>query len=188
LIDPAGNMPGPRPPVNHTGQNIVINWNPPTFGGCSGSPTIQVQLTVVGSGGQTDTASQSVRIDSRVPDDSSGRRATFASFLEVPPQDGNVRGFLVLNDAARIDGISNSTPAVHPFRGRGGENVIEAHLEAAFQETGFWKFDFSGTDRFVSGSLRAQTGTAVSNDGRTLVFRLSGAAGERVRFSFELEP
>jgi hypothetical protein len=99
-----------------------------------------------------------------------------------------MRGFLVLNDAARIDGISNSTPAVHPFRGRAGKNVIEGHLETAFRENGFWKFDFSGTDRFVPGSLRAHAGTAVSNDGRTLVFRLSGAAGERIRFSFELEP
>jgi hypothetical protein len=93
-----------------------------------------------------------------------------------------------LNDALRIDGISNATPSSHPFRGRAGENVIEGHVETSFRENGFWKFDFSGTDGFVSGSLRVQVGTAVSNDGRTLVFRLSGAAGERFRFSFELEP
>jgi hypothetical protein len=94
----------------------------------------------------------------------------------------------MLNDAARIDGISNSTPSIHPIRGRAGENTIEAHLETAFRENGFWKFDFSATDGFVSGSLRAQAGTAVSIDGRTILFRLSGAAGERVRFTFELEP
>ena len=173
--------------MNHTGQNVVVNWNPPTYGGCSGSPTIQVQLTVVGSGGQNDTTSQSVRIDLRVPDEDSGRRATFTSLLSIPPQDGSVRGFLVLNDSSRTDGISNSTPSTHPFRGRAGENTIEAHLETVFRENGFWKFDFSGTDRFVSGSLRALAGTAASIDGYSIVFRLSGAAGERVRFSFKLD-
>ena len=174
--------------MNYTGSNIVINWNPPTFGGCSGSPTITVQLTVVGSGGQTDTASQSVRIDLRVPNDGSARRATFTSFLSIPPQDGSVRGFLLVNEASRIDGLSNSAPAVHPFRGRAGENTLEAHVETPFPQNGFWKFDFSATDGFVPGSLRAQSGTAVSIDGRSMVFRLSGAAGERIRFSFELEP
>jgi hypothetical protein len=94
----------------------------------------------------------------------------------------------VLNDASRIDGASNSAPAVHPFRGKPGENVVEAHLETASRETGFWKFDFSATDRFVSGSIRAISGAAMSTDGRSIVFRLSGAAGERLRFSFELEP
>jgi hypothetical protein len=188
VIDPAGNMPGPRPPVNHTGPTIVINWNPPAFGGCSGSPTITVQLTVVGSGGQTDTASQSVRIDLRDPDRDSARRATFKSFLSIPPQDGSVHGFLVLNDASRIDGISNSTPTIHPFPGRAGENAIEAHVETPFPQNGFWEFDFSATERFVPGSLRAQSGRAAFVDGRSIVFRLSGAPGERIRFSFELEP
>jgi hypothetical protein len=174
--------------VNHTGSNLVVNWNPPTFGGCSGAPTITVQLTVVGSGGQTDTVSQSVRIDLRNPDGDSARRATFTSFLSIPPQDGSVRGFLLVNQASRIDGLSNSAPAVHPFRGRPGQNIIEAHVETPFAQNGFWQFDFSATEGFVPGSLRAQSGTPVSVDGRSMVFRLSGAAGEYLRFSFELEP
>jgi hypothetical protein len=95
---------------------------------------------------------------------------------------------VVISDASRIDGTSNSVPASHAFRGNAGENVIEAYVETAFRENGFWKFDFSATDRFVSGSIRAQSGIAASTEGRSITFRLSGAAGERIRFSFELEP
>ena len=186
-IDPAGIMPAPRPPVSKSGQIVTIDWNPPTYGGCSGAPLISVQLTVVGSGAQTDSVGQGVNIDLKTSTERSGLRTSFTSFLSIPPLDGSARGFIVLNNA-RVDSSSNSAPASHVFRGLAGKNTIEAYADTEIRGDSFWKFDFSATDRFVPGSLVVGTGVVTSLDGRSVVFRLTGVAGERIRFTFELAP
>jgi hypothetical protein len=187
VIDPGGNMPGPRPPVNHSGTVVVVNWNPPAHGGCSGAPLISVQLTVVGSGGQTDSVGQGVRIDLKPFTERGGLRTSFSSFLSIPPHSGGASGFVVVNDA-RVDATSDAAPSSHVFGGLASKNTIEAHREGEVGSEGFWKFDFSAADRFVPGSLRAGTGTVVSFDGRSIVFRLNGAVGERIKFTFDLAP
>ena len=186
-IDPGGNMPGPRPPVNHSGPVVVVNWNPPAHGGCSGAPLISVQLTVVGSGGQTDSVGQGVRIDLKPYTEGVGLRTSFSSILSIPHRNGGARGFVVLNDA-RVDSTSDAAPSSHVVRGLAGRNTIEAHADGEIRGEGFWKFDFSAADHFVPGSLQAGTGTVASLDGRSIVFRLTGAAGERIKFTFELAP
>jgi hypothetical protein len=186
-IDPAGNMPAPRPPVSHSGQVVTVDWNTPPYGGCSGSPLISVQLTVVGSGGQTDSVGQGVNIDLRTSNERGGLRTSFTSFLSIPPHDGGARGFIVLNNA-RVDASSISAPASHVFRGLTGKNTIEAYTDAEIRGDSFWKFDFSAADHFVPGSLEVGTGAVASFDGRSIVFRLTGVAGERVKFTFELAP
>ena len=186
-IDPGGNMPAPRPPVNYSGQVITVDWSPPTYGGCSGSPLISVQLTVVGSGGQTDSKGQGVNIDLRTSNEPGSLRTSFTSSLSIPPHDGSARGFIVLNNA-RVDASSNSAPASHVFRGLAGKNTIEAYTDAEIRGDSFWKFDFSAADHLVPGSLEVGTGAVASFDGRSIVFRLTGVAGERIRFTFELAP
>lgn len=183
-IDPAGNMPPPRPPVSQSGQVVTVDWNPPIYGGCSGA-SISVQLTVVGAGGQTDSVGQGVSIDLRTSNERGVLRTSFTSSLSIPPHDGSVRGLIVLNDA-RVDASSNSAPFSHVFRGLAGNNTVEAYIDAETRGDGFWKFDFSSTDHFVAGSLKAGTGMVASVDGRSIVFRLTGVAGERVKFTFEL--
>ena len=79
-------------------------------------------------------------------------------------------------------------PASHVFRALTGRNSIEAHADGEIRGEGFWKFDFSAADHFVPGSLEVAMGTVASFDGRSIVFRLTGAAGERVKFTFELAP
>jgi hypothetical protein len=178
-IDPAGNMPAPRPPVSHSGQVVIVDWNPPTYGGCSGAPFITAQLTVVGSLGQTDSRSQGVNIDLKPFRERVGFETSFTSTLEL---DGH--GFVVIHQI-RTDSTSGSTPFRHSFRGVSGENTIEAYVHPS-GSNGLWKFDFSSTRGFVPGSLRAASGALALLDMRTIVFRLSGDSGERIRFSFDL--
>jgi hypothetical protein len=184
-IDPGGNMPAPRPPVSQSGQIVTIDWNPPTYGGCSGA-LISVQLTVVGSSGQTDSVGTGVNIDLKTSE-RGGLRTSFTSFLSIPPHDGGARGFIVLNND-RVDASSNSAPSSHVFRSLAGKNTIEAYTDAEIRGEGFWKFDFWAADHFVPGSLEVGTGVVASRDGRSIVFRLAGVAGERIKFTFELSP
>jgi len=186
-VDPGGNMPGPRPPVSYSGRTVTVNWNPPTYGSCSGSPLITVQLTVVGSSGQTHSIGQGVNIDLRAPGDREGLRTSFLSALSTPPGERSARGFIRLNDS-RVDETSSSGPATHVFRGLVGQNSIEAYTDSDIRGEAFWKFEFSSTDHFAPASLRVETGTVVTVDGKTIVFRLAGTAGQRVRFTFELAP
>jgi hypothetical protein len=164
-----------------------VNWNPPNYGSCSGSPLITVQLTVVGSSGQTDSIGQGVRIDLRAPGDREGLRTSLLSALSTPLQEKDARGFVRLNDS-RIDQTSSSGPVSHVFRGYVGQNTLEAYTETEVRGGGFWKFDFSSAAHFTPGSLRVETGTVAAKDERAIVFRLSGSPGERVRFTFKLAP
>jgi hypothetical protein len=171
-------MPAPRPPVSHSGQVVTIDWNPPTYGGCSGSPFITAQLTVVGDVGQTDAKSQGVNIDLK-PFRDRGVETSFTSFLEIGD-----RGLVTLNQA-RTDVTSGSTPFLHVLRGVSGKNTIEAYVQPPGVE-GLWRFDFTASTAFDPGSLRVESGSLAVFDGRTLVFQLKGDSGERIRFTFGL--
>jgi hypothetical protein len=179
VIDPAGNMPAPRPPVSYSGQIVTVDWNTPPYGGCSGSPFITAQLTVVGSVGQTDSKSQGVNIDLKPFRARGAIETTFTSVLQM-----GEHGFVILNQA-RTDATSGSTPFHHVLRGVPGRNSIEAYVQPSGVES-LWKFDFSASAGFVPGSLHVDSGALSVLDGKTIVFRLTGDSGERVRFSFEL--
>jgi hypothetical protein len=173
--------------VSYSGQSITVNWNPPNYGSCSGSPLITIQLTVVGSSGQTDSIGRGVNIDLRARGDREGLRTSFLSALSTPPGERSARGFIRINDS-RVDETSSSGPATHVFRGMVGKNSIEAYTGSGIRGEAFWKFELSSADHFTPGSLRVETGTVAAMDGRAVTFRLSGSPGERVRFSFELSP
>ena len=111
----------------------------------------------------------------------------FTSFLSVPPFDGHARGFVTLNNV-RTFNTNNSTPSNHAAQGRLGENEVEAYLATPTDTPGSWRFDFSGADGFVAGSIKVQSGQIIARDSRSVVFRLSGTPGERVKFTFQLLP
>jgi hypothetical protein len=162
-----------------------VDWNPP-FGGCSGSPFITAQLTVVGAAAQTDSKSQGVNIDLKPLRERGGVETSFTSFLETPRSGAAVRGFVVLNQA-RTDTTAGSTPFHHLLRGVTGRNSIDAYVQPSGGE-GLWRFDFSKSAGFLPGTLRVESGALAVLDGRTVVFRLTGDSGERIRFTFELSP
>jgi hypothetical protein len=71
---------------------------------------------------------------------------------------------------------------------RTGTNRVEAVLVRGAGRPGTWRFDFSGETTIRPGSLRVVAGTVVVITGDSLVFRLQGKPGERVVFTFEVDP
>jgi len=110
---------------------------------------------------------------------------SFTSFLGVPPYDGSARGQVLLNDR-RVDSTNSSAPFMHTWRSVGEKNTVEAYTTVPFDGEGFWRFDYSAAENFVAGSLTVEQGRAISRDARAIVFRLSGASGERIKFSYRL--
>jgi uncharacterized repeat protein (TIGR01451 family) len=109
---------------------------------------------------------------------------TATSFLRFTQTAEPSAGNVVLN-GGRVDTTMSGVPFQHRFEGRAGRNTIEANQSGAGEE-GLWRFDFSGAQAFVAGSFRVEVGEVVSRDTHAVVFRMSGTAGERIRFSFEL--
>jgi hypothetical protein len=112
---------------------------------------------------------------------------SFISFLGVEPLDGSAAGNVLVNDS-QIGTTNNSSPLRHQLKGRRGRNTIEAYTITRLSAEGFWRFDFSGAQHFVAGSIRVEAGEVISSTAHSVVFRMSGRPGEAVKLSFLLEP
>ena len=64
-----------------------------------------------------------------------------------------------------------------------GENRFEAQIVEAGR-AGTWRLELSGVSGLERGSLRVTAGEPVAVGPDTIVFRLSGRAGERIGFAF----
>jgi hypothetical protein len=109
------------------------------------------------------------------------------SYLGVRPFDGRVGGRVMINGSQTVP-TNNASPSRHRFQGKLGKNTVEAAITSSMEGEGFWRFDFREVQGYVAGSLNAEMGQVISIDGQTVVFRLSGAPNERIRFSFKLVP
>jgi hypothetical protein len=116
--------------------------------------------------------------DERVP-------IAFASLLESSSE-RPLRGELALNGES-LGGVTARSPRSLSTNGFGSRNVVEAWTTTASPEEGRWEFDFRSTPRFARGSLVVESGQVLVLEGDRVVFRLSGAPGERLRFRFSLE-
>jgi hypothetical protein len=164
------------------GPTTSQNW-----GDCDDG-TITIQLTVVGSSGQTSSTSLTIFVpgDLRSPLEADEKVATsFVSFLAVTPFDGGGSGSILLNQE-RLETISNAGPVTHRFLGLQGKNTVEAYLASESRRGGFWRFDFSGAEHFAPGSIVVEGGQVVAVDAYTVTFRVDKAPGERLKFSYEL--
>jgi hypothetical protein len=182
VLDAGGVLPGS--PVARSGRTVSH-----TFSSCWNT-NIDVKLTVTGDAGQRDSTSQQVPVGSYVTSralENSQIPTSFSSFLGVAPFDGHANGYVVLNQA-RTFRSDNTGPFLHGAQGRLGVNEVEAYLATPGGESGSWRFDFGGADGFVSGSIKVKSGQVIAMDSRSIVFRLSGMPGERVKFTFQLLP
>jgi hypothetical protein len=68
-----------------------------------------------------------------------------------------------------------------------GTNRIEATLVESRGGTGTWRFELTSTERLRAGSLRVVAGSVAEITADSVVFRLTGSAGERIAFTFELD-
>jgi hypothetical protein len=93
-------------------------------------------------------------------------------------------GQIVLNGAEAL--FVGSGLAPRTARGRPGANRVEAILVDG-TGPGEWRFTLSSTHQTLS-ELRVVAGQTVSVSAREVVFSLDGRPGERVVFTFRLEP
>ena len=110
--------------------------------------------------------------------------SSITSDLITAPRDGGTAGNLFLNGKA-VATTNNASPFRYAIIGEPGKNVIEAHLLTANEGEVLWRFDFTTAARFVQKGFIVESGQVVSQDGRSIVFRLDGP-GQRIRFSFTL--
>jgi PKD repeat protein len=140
-----------------------------------------VTLTVTNEDGRQDRTTQFVVVERRPA--SNPPQIDFLSQLELP---AGASAQIAVNEAESVATVAPA-PQRHRARARAGENVIEGRLLSEANEPGQWRFDFRGTTRFVSGSLRVDSGEVLTLDGESVVFRVTGKPGSPIRFRFRLE-
>ena len=109
------------------------------------------------------------------------------SFLGVAPFDGSASGYVRLNDGP-LELVNSQTPVRHILSGKLGVNTVEAYPRGGGIGEGFWRFDFSSSRYFIPGSIKIGQGEILSLGSNIVVFRVTGTAGERIRFRYELLP
>ncbi len=162
--------------TNHSEQKPTRNWP-----SCN-NEVVTITLTVTDGASASDVTVQGITLPLKLRQ---ALRSSFTSFLGMSPSDGTSRGSVVLN-GARLDNTNSAGPFRHDFEGRRGENTIEAFLSPEASGEGLWRFDFSRSEHFVPGSIKAAQGHVLSIDARRIVFRLSGVADERIKFTYRL--
>jgi len=93
------------------------------------------------------------------------------------------RGQMVVNGNALV--YAGAGRVVLATQGRRGENRIEAQLVQGPDRAGTWRFELGPTASFEPGTLRVIAGDVVQVTADSVLFRLSGKAGERVVFAFK---
>jgi len=179
---------GPVDEARSTPDLFVHDWSGDSACHDSCSFSRRVELVVLGPGG-SDRFADNARVTCLVGlrSEVTGLATSFLSFLEVQPGDRGGRAEVRVN-ADRVDVVDVSATVHHHLRARAGENMVEAQLLTPVGGGGFWRFDFSGTEHFVAGSLLVEAGNVVSLDAHSVVFRLGGSPGERIQFRYRLSP
>jgi hypothetical protein len=93
-------------------------------------------------------------------------------------------GQVVVNGEAAFPREGRSPLAV---RARSGENRVEATLVES-RGPGTWRFDLEGLAGLRPESLRVVAGDVLQVGGGAIAFRLRGRPGERLVFTFRVEP
>ena len=172
--------------IRTSGKIVRHRWTAKECFRAEGKMT--TRLTVVGPDGVTETVTKQVNVfGERLPE------ATIAPALETSlttqfvglDRSVRVAAQVILADG-RSQPVSVGGPSIFRYRGTRGLNAIDGVVMAPLEEPVMWRFDFSQSSHFVPGSLRLVSGTAVSSDGRSIVVRMSGRPGERVRIEYEL--
>jgi hypothetical protein len=163
--------------ATHSGSKVNHN-----FTTCSGE-SVTVTLTVGDGASASDSTVQTISLP--VSQRLTGLQTSLVSSLIVGARDRVAHGQVVLN-GTKVDATNNTAPFRHAFEGRPGENTVEAVLVSEVGHEAIWKFDFSQTEHFVPGSIRPELGSVISIESHQVVFRLSGAAQERVRLKVQL--
>jgi hypothetical protein len=173
------------------------------FGAMASGTEVQVQVRVLAllPGTRTATASVSANEPDPVPGNNTDSETTNVTLfhrdsaegslrvavrLEVPPNDGGDSGEVTLG--SRMSGIDDTAPVELELSSGDGEYVLEAVLTEASGRNGAWRFELRPPPGVEVDGIRVEAGDPISLDARSLVFRVRGETGERVRFGFRLTP
>lgn len=149
-----------------------------------------VRLTVNGQGGATARTQENINPTSpsglKTMEESIGPvHTSFTSVLNPPISGGRIEAQVVSN-GNQIVVTDNATPYRHQMTGRAGRNTIEVYITSALQNPTMMQLDFSGSEHFVPGSLSTESGSVMMQSSHSVVLRLNGAPGERIKLTFQL--
>jgi hypothetical protein len=164
------------------GQVVTHDWGSACF---RSDGFVTARLTVFGPSGNQSSITKQVNILTFGPSPARQSQVDSSFTSEILDAEG-VEGQVVL-EGGRGFPMSGGAPARIQYAGRRGRASIEAVASAA-TEPFLWRFDFSGAQGFVPGSLRTVSGQEVSRDAYSVVLRFGGGAFERARFEYRLEP
>ena len=149
-----------------------------------------VKLTVTNADDRQATTTQFVVVESRVSAIGEHRslrtNVAFTSHLDFSVEGVSVNTRLSVNDSG-TESRSSPTPLRHQLRARSGKNIVLGQLLTETIAPGQWRFNFTSAVGFVPGSIEVVSGHVLALDQRSVVFRVTGESGSRVRFSFSFE-
>ena len=153
----------------------------------AGTATITAVITWTNPDGSRESSNKTITImiSANLRAGNEAVKTRFRTDLLVKPRDGSVHAQAVMNGS--LLHTDNAGERTLHFEARVGVNAFEGSVKQAGRRTGFWKFDFSGTPHFVVGSLRAQSGRTVSQDGKSIIFAVEPNQ-QPIRFTFEVNP
>lgn len=123
-------------------------------------------------------ASVTTRVNSNLTEGSGELELSYWTALKLEPSAGSA-GQIVWNGSHAQD-TAGSGEFVYVVKALEGENRIAAQWTSPGTANGSWRFDFSASSQFVSGSIRVESGQVLSQDGSSIVFALrSGAPSPR---------
>lgn len=114
--------------------------------------------------------------------ETAARPMTWATQLDVPEAGGQV----VVNGRATV--LARAGRSAVSSEHASGTNRVEAVLSRAGGRAGTWRFELTGVSGLQPGSIRPLLGTVIQITADAVVFRMEGRQGERVGFTFEVEP
>lgn len=174
-------------PYSQSGKVVIQNYGGKDGEECS-DEKVENQLTVVDADGRV----SSITLTYKFPEDSIRLRelddapldSWFTTLLVLETPGGSSIGTLNVNgEEARA--AAHSAASTHRYRGARGLNTLEARVVGATGE-GFWTFDFSGAEHFVTGSFQVQSGQVTSRSGNQITFRV-GETAPPIVFRYQLD-
>jgi hypothetical protein len=181
-----------NPPATVSGPSPTASYDWSSDPACGGPFTRLVRLTVTASDNRTAETQSNINPNNasfmamaQAPAQS--LQSSFTSFLMLPASQGRLESHVSIN-GEQLEVTDNAAPYTHRMNGRRDWNIVEGYLTSQSAPPVLWRFDFAASAHFIPGSIRVQTGVVVSRDAQSIVFRLSGAPGERVVFQYRLLP
>ncbi|MGH9322319.1 MAG: PKD domain-containing protein, partial [Vicinamibacteria bacterium] len=168
--------------ITKEGRVVVHDWKADCY---RAQGNLRARLTVFGRSGSQSSVEKQVNILS-FTSALLGRDGIESSFASEMLESKDARGQIVIEEGPSF-AVSGEAPTWIRYGAKRGRRALEAVATAAGAAF-LWRLDFTGAGGFVPGSLRTVGGQEVARDAYSVTLRFSGAAMERARIEYQLEP